>query len=346
LAVHVFNPLFDTRWDNLAARHPKASVFHQRGWLEALARAYGYEPLVLTTTPPGEPLTDGVVLCRVSSWITGTRLVSLPFADHCEPLFDESSDPREFAGWLLEQCKNKRCKYVELRPLSSIQDSRLDLPEGASFSFHTLDLTPSAADLFRGFHKDSVQRRIRRAEKAGLDYEAGRSEKLLDEFYRLMLKTRRRHQMFPQPRTWFKNLCECLGESLEVRLARKDGTPVASLLTLRHRSTVIYKYGCSDEAFNNLGATPLLFWRLIEESKATGAAELDFGRSDTDNQGLVTFKDRFGTKKTQLTYVRYPRGRKEAVRDSWAVRAARQVFSILPDTISPMAGSILYRHIG
>jgi hypothetical protein len=346
MSIHVLDPLTDSRWDDLVARHPQASAFHLRGWLDSLARTYGYTPLALTSTPPGQPLTDSVVLCRVSSWITGTRLVSLPFADHCEPLFGERSDPREFAGWLLEEYKGKRCKYVELRPLTASPDLRLDFPQGASFSFHTLDLTPNAADLFRGFHKDSVQRRIRRAEKAGLDYEVGRSKKMLEEFYSLMLKTRRRHQMFPQPRPWFTNLFACMGENAEVRVARKDGTPVASLLTLRHRSTVIYKYGCSDEAFNNLGATPLLFWRLIEESKATGATELDFGRSDTNNQGLVTFKDRFGTRKTQLTYVRYPQGKKNATPDSWAVRTVRQLFSILPDSISPVAGSLLYRHIG
>jgi CelD/BcsL family acetyltransferase involved in cellulose biosynthesis len=346
LTVHLTNPLSDHRWDELVARHPKASVFHQRGWLEALARTYGYEPLVLTTTPPGEPLSDGVVLCRVSSWITGTRLVSLPFADHCEPLVDGPASFAEFAAWLRMECGRQGWKYVELRPLSSQGGLHHDLPDGASFYFHSLDLTPSAQDIFKGFHKDSVQRRIKRAEKAGLVCEAGRSEKLVEEFYRLLLKTRRRHQLFPQPRAWFKNLFACLGENIQIRVARQDTTPVGAMLTLRHGSSVVYKYGCSDETFHNLGGTPLLFWRLIEESMATGAKELDFGRSDMDNPGLVTFKDRFGAAKKTLTYVRYPQPRKQSTEESWAVRAAKQIFSVLPDNISPVAGSILYRHIG
>src|SRR6266851_2845218 len=76
--IHVLDPLADKRWDELVTRHPSASVFHQRGWLEALARTYGYEPYVLTTTPPGGPLANGIAVCRVSSWVTGTRSVSLP----------------------------------------------------------------------------------------------------------------------------------------------------------------------------------------------------------------------------------------------------------------------------
>jgi CelD/BcsL family acetyltransferase involved in cellulose biosynthesis len=344
--VYVVNPLLDSRWDELVARHPKASVFHGRGWLDALARTYGYQPIVLTGTPPGRPLMDGIVFCRVSSWITGTRLVSVPFADHCEPLRDEASDIRGFASWMQEQCDHQHWSYVELRPLSSNDELAFNLPNNLSYYFHTLDLTPPLAQIFGRFHKDSVQRRIRRAENAGLVYEVGHSERLLEAFYLLLLKTRRRHQMFPQPRAWFRNLFTSMSNSLQIRLARKGDTPIAALLTLRHGSAVVYKYGCSDQQFNNLGGTPLLFWRLIEESKESGATVLDFGRSELNNQGLITFKDRFGTTKTLLTYIRYPESKPSPGLVKWGERVARKVFSILPDSISPVAGSILYRHIG
>ena len=66
-AVHVLDPLSDSRWDEFLERHPRASVFHSRGWLEALKRTYGYEPIVLTTTAQG-PLENGLALCRVSTW--------------------------------------------------------------------------------------------------------------------------------------------------------------------------------------------------------------------------------------------------------------------------------------
>lgn len=94
--IHNISRLSDNRWDELVASHPRASAFHQRGRLEAFDRTYGYEPFVLTTTPPGEPWGNGFVLCRVSSWFTGTRLVSLPFADHCELLLNDPSDYMQF----------------------------------------------------------------------------------------------------------------------------------------------------------------------------------------------------------------------------------------------------------
>lgn len=346
MAVHVTDPLSDRRWDDLVARHPRASAFHQRGWLEALARTYGYEPFVLTSAPPGKPLTDGIVLCRVSSWITGTRLVSLPFADHCEPLLNDRRESLEFMNWLRAECDRQGCKYIEIRPLHGADGLSCAFQPSHSYCFHELDLRPSLEQIIRGLHKGSIQRKIRRAEREGLSCETGRSEQLVNEFYRLLLITRRRHQLLPQPRAWFRNLVEGMGDRVEIRVARKNGTPIASMLTLRHRSTVVYKYGCSDEKFHKLGGMPFLFWRLIEESKASGSQELDFGRSDLDNEGLTVFKDRFGTTRKMLTYYRYQKTEREEAAISWNLRTLRQFCCFLPDTAFSAAGRLLYRHVG
>ena len=268
------NPLTDPRWDDLVSRHDRASAFHQHGWLEALSRTYGYQPLVLTTAAAGKPMRDGLVFCRVSSWITGTRIVSLPFADHCEPLVHDHRELAEFLNRLQAERRSRRWRYVEIRPLSQIPDAQPGLQPSRSYCFHELDLAPSLEQIFQGLHKDSIRRRIQHAERVGLVYEVGRSEIFVDEFYRLLLMTRRRHQLLPQPRSWFKNLVECMGENIQIRLARKEGIPIAAMMTFRHRSSVIYKYGCSDESLHNLGAMPFLFWRLIEESKAWGAEKI------------------------------------------------------------------------
>jgi hypothetical protein len=94
MSVYRLNPLEDPRWDRLVARHPLASIFHTAGWLRALRLTYGYEPVALTTSPPGDELHDALVYCRVRSWITGRRIVSLPFTDHCDPLVEHIEQRR------------------------------------------------------------------------------------------------------------------------------------------------------------------------------------------------------------------------------------------------------------
>jgi CelD/BcsL family acetyltransferase involved in cellulose biosynthesis len=344
--LNIIDPLTDKRWDELVARHPNSSAFHRRGWLEALQQTYRYKPFVLTSARPGESLTDGIAVCRITSWLTGTRLVSLPFADHCEPLFGDSGDKQLLSTGLVEECTRQHCKYLEFRPLHTPQDLGNEFQPSESFYFHELDLAPGLEQLFKGLHKDSIQRKIRRAEKEQLSYEAGRTDEMIESFYSLLLKTRRRHHLPPQPKNWFRNLAKNMGETLQIRMARKNGVAIAALLTLRHRSTMVYKYGCSDEAFHQLGGMPFLFWKLIEEGKATGAERIDFGRSEMENEGLVAFKDKFGTTKRILTYYRYPRSEKQTARAWGESGLARRVISILPDGVLSVAGKVLYRHIG
>jgi len=328
------------------ARHAGASVFHQRGWLEALARTYGYEPFVLTTAPPGEPLENGIAVCRISSWVTGTRLVSLPFSDHCEPLLANLDQLPEFIKWLQAECDLRRWQYVELRPLSGTQGTDYGIQPSCSYWFHELDIRPSLEQIFRRLHNNSFRRKVQRAQRERLSYEAGQSEQLLDEFYRLLLTTRRRHQMLPQPRTWFRNLIKYMGDKLQIRLSRKNGVPIAAMLTMQHRSCVVYKYGCSNEKFHSLGGMPFLLWRLVEESKALGAEKIDFGRTDLNNEGLIVFKDRLGTSRRLLTYYRHTRKARRGKATLWDSQAVQQLISFLPEAISSAAGRVLYRHMG
>jgi len=344
--IHVLDPLIDTRWAEFVASHPSASVFHDRGWLEALARTYGYELYALTSAPFDQPLENGLVVCRVSSWITGARLVSLPFSDHCEPLLHDRDEAEEFVRWMQDACDLQKWNYVEVRPLSASYEPGNGLQPSRSYWFHELDLSPSLEQIFGQLHKDSIRRKIQRAEREGLSYEIGHSEQLMEKFYGLLLKTRRRHRLLPQPRVWFKNLLECMRDKLQIRVAKKDGVPVATLLTLRHGVSVVYKYGCSDEKFHHLGGMPFLFWKLIEESKASGVEKIDFGRTDLNNEGLIAFKDKFGTSKRLLTYYRYAKTKKQGVAGISESQTLRQFFAFLPETVCSAAGRILYRHLG
>lgn len=345
MELYTTNPLTDNRWDELVTRHPHSSVFHQRSFLSALNRTYNYEPFVLTTSPPGTPLRNGAVFCRVSSWITGKRVVSLPFADHCDPLLDSGDDISEFSRWLRVESERQSWDYVEVRPLWCDMRLDRDLLYASSYCFHRLDMEPTLEKIFAGLHRNSIQRKIRRAEKEQLSYEVGSSEPLVNAFYSLLLKTKLRHRLIPQPRSWFSNLVACMGHCLQIRLARRNGEPIAALLTLRHKSTMVFKYGCSDERYHNLGTMPFLFWKLIEESKNSGVAEIDFGRSDPHNKGLITFKDRFSTTRKSLRYFRYTRVN-TAGANAWNSDPMRRIISVLPAAVLPTAGRLLYRHIG
>ena len=187
-----------------------------------------------------------------------------------------------------------------------------------------------------------------------MSYEAGTSDELLSAFYRLLRLTRRRHGLPPQPMAWFRNLIACIpstrfarsGQGATIHVASKDGMPVAGILTLTFKKSMVYKYGGSDAAYHPLGGMPFLFWRAIQAAKALGVEELDLGRSDLDQPGLIAFKEHLGGVRSELTYYTRPERRAGAAARGPAARLARRVVPLLPDAALDLTGRLLYRHLG
>ena len=349
LCCYQLDPTQDLRWAELVVRHPKASAFHAVAWLQALRRTYGYEPVVFTTSPPTGELQNGLVFCLVNSWLTGRRLVSLPFSDHCEPLCDSQEDLNFLIRYLQATVEHGNWKYIEVRQVNgniAQTDATKDVLSATTYRLHVLNLRPNLDELFRNLDKDCVQRRIRRAELAGLTERCGRSEDLLKEFYNLFTITRGRHRLPPTPYAWFRNLIECLSEALEIRVAYKDKTPISAILTLRFKDVVYYRYGCSIARFNKFGAIPWLLWRAIASGKAHGATEFDLGRTEEENVGLLTFKNHWVPQPRRLIYWRFPDTASLNLTNGWKLKMARHVFSTMPDGLRIMAGKMIYRHIG
>lgn len=349
--VHALDPLADARWDGFVARHPRSSVFHSSPWLKALRKTYGYTAVAYTTSKPAAELDNAILFCRVESWLTGRRLVSLPFSDHCEPLMDRHEDLEAVMGFLEREIQREKWRYVEVRPVNNMNIGTNLHVTTTCYAFHEIELGAGIETLFRNLHKDSIQRKIARAERERLRYEEGRSDVLLDDFYRLLTFARRRHRLPPQPKSWFRNLVNCFGDSLKIRVARRDGRPLAGMITIRHKDTMVYKYGGSDRRYHNLGSMHLLYWTAIQEAKSAGLRFFDFGRTDADQPGLITFKKRWGSRQSVLVYSRFSASEKSShVFDlSTAAprfKAARQVVAYIPNPILSALGRAFYKHVG
>jgi len=75
-------PLDDNQsalWDAFVLAHPKGTFFHRLGWKRVMQKTYGYEPRYFCAWR-GKELVGIAPSFLVSSWITGHRLLSLPFA--------------------------------------------------------------------------------------------------------------------------------------------------------------------------------------------------------------------------------------------------------------------------
>jgi hypothetical protein len=344
--IHEIDPLTDSRWPGFLSRSPCASVFHTRGWLEAVRTTYGHQPVALGVSGPDGDLLSAVVFCRVSSWFTGRRLISVPYSDHCDPLVASDADLHSLLSACEERGREEGCKYVELRPASALPSIQSDWKRSQEFYLHRLDLRGGADAVFRGSHRDCIQRRIRHAEKEGVRIKQGNDPGLVKTFYDLVLQTRRRHGLPPQPRAWFKNLMECLGDAATIRIAFHGDEAIAGILTLQYGKSLYYKYGASEARFHRFGAMPYLFWHAIQDAIGRGLEELDLGRSGCNDAGLITFKERWSAARSALTYLRSPSDAPQHIYDGIGKSAlARQACRYMPDGCLVGLGMLFYRHI-
>ena len=346
--VEWLDPLRDPRWVDFVSRMPGSSVFHTCEWLHALKREYAYEPVALAVTDPHTgALRSGLVLCRIHTSLRKRTLVSLPFSDHCSLLAASTDDPALLLTTLRDEQRNGRCRSVELRSRAPIIGIEPAFSNSQSYFLHTLDLRGTLESVTARFHKNHVLRKIRRSEREGLRCVEGNDREALNAFYPLLVRTRRRHGLPPQPREWFETILDCLKERATIRVAYKGATPIATVLTLTHRGTVTYKYGASDERWHNLGGMQLLLWKTIEDASARGFTELDMGRSETHATSLVAFKEHWGATRETLKYLTCPKPspiRTGLMRGTLGV--ARWVLSRSPEAVLVRLGKALYHHAG
>jgi len=166
-----------------------------------------------------------------------------------------------------------------------------------------------------------------------------------------MVKTRRRHGVPPQPKKWFQSLMDCFGDALQIRIALKGTKPIAGMLTIRYKDTLVYKYGGSDVSYNRFGGMHLLYWNSIQDAKRWGLRFFDLGRTDMQQSGLVIFKKRWGAVESAISYSRYTNSAGwahsfELARPNWKTKTAQFVFSHSPDRLLAVLGNLLYRHFG
>lgn len=344
-SVEWVDPLTDQRWADFIDIHSRACVFHSVGWIECLKQTYGYEPTVVAVAGPDGRLRSGIPFCRVSSPFTGRRLVSLPFSDHCDPLVGSDEDLTRLIDAVGDAQRHGGDRYIEYRPTCEGSGDSSS-PAGVAYCLHRLNLSVGETALLRGFHRNHVVRKIRRSERERLAYAEGTSPQLLEEFYALLIQTRRRHGMPPQPKRWFRNILEYLPDVAKVRVAYAGRRPIAAILTLADAHAMTFKYGASDARFHPLGGVQMLLWRAMQDALGRGCLAFDFGRSEIDNAGLIAFKEHWGATGKPLNYRYYPA--RASGRNLYRAgrRLARTFAPLAPDWLLTSIGRAVYPHLG
>jgi hypothetical protein len=343
LQMRILDPVHEPVWDHVVTLHRDANCFHTCAWAKVLHQTYSQRPFYLQFSC-GRRLAALIPLMEVRSPFTGCRGVCLPFSDSCEPLIFDPEVIGPVRDELLRFAHERRWKYVEIRGGKSFP---LASSSTAKFYGHRLDLRSGAEELLGRF-ASPVRRAIRKAERNGVSAEVVRNRQAIADFYRLHVQTRRRHGLPPQPASFFLNIYEHIikaGLGFVV-LAQRRSRPIAAAVFFRFGNNALYKYGASDQKFQELRANNLVMWQGIQFLARNGAEKLHFGRTECENDGLRRFKLSWGTEEETIDYFRVdPSGRKCLVAVPSDSVVHKRIFARLPLAINRLAGSMIYPHL-
>jgi CelD/BcsL family acetyltransferase involved in cellulose biosynthesis len=334
--------LTDPRWEDFVARQPSATPFHHPRWGTLIADCYGFRAFAVATSDATGEIRAGLPVIEVRHLRGEPKWVTLPFTDYCPPLVPVPQEETDLVDALRRASKAAGVRRVEVRaPIAGASS----VSRGALR--HVIPLEGDPAQVYAGF-RSSVRRHIAQAGRNGVTIRPAKgSEDLVDTFYRLHLRTRRRFGVPIQPRRFFRMLWESvISTGLgSVLIAEASASPVAAEVFLSWNGTTISKFSASDERAWSLRANNLITWHLIKTACELGSRWLDFGRTDAGSEGLRVFKRSWGAVEEPLGYAILGAGAEPA--PSMGGKAGHLLASVIrhgPPVLCRAAGEALYRY--
>jgi CelD/BcsL family acetyltransferase involved in cellulose biosynthesis len=331
----------DARWMEFVSANENATAFHHPAWAALLGHSYRYSAFALALDDGRGRIVAGLPVLDVSNRLRGKRWVSLPYTDACLPLLAPGGSVEELVTALDEERRRQSIPEFECRAkLPGVQARRR-----SEAVVHTLRLASDPGQIEKGF-KRTVRQHIAKGHRAGVTVRRAEAvSDVVDTFYGLHVRTRRRQGVPVQPRRYFVQLWQRilepgLGFCL---LVHNDHRPVAGAVFLAWKDTVVYKYSASDERYLSLRPNYVLLWEAIRWSGANGYAALDLGRTDLDQAGLRRFKSSWGAREEPLVYSTLGEAGGRSGLSSHGA-ALRPVIRYSPPGVCRAIGELLYRY--
>jgi len=338
------DPLAISNWNEYVLDTQFPSIFHTQNWLRVLHESYGYQPYYLGRLE-NDRLVVSIPIMEVKSWITGTRGISLPFSDYCDPIISEKDNFSSCFGQMVDIGTERNWRYIEMRCEEDLMGS---VSSWNWYYRHVLSLDKDESVIFKKI-RANYRAKIRKAIKNNVRTEIFQTPDAMEEYFRLHCLTRKRLGLPPQPEIFFKNIYkEIISKNLGfVALALQDEKCLSGAIFFHFGKQAVYKFGAMDMKYQKLNPNYLLFWDLIKWLCNNGYRELCFGKTSSDNKGLIQFKDGWGTKQFKIKYYRYDLKKHSFVQNSnKSIETGYTLFRKMPVSLLKVAGKLLYPHVG
>ena len=214
--------------------------------------------------------------------------------------------------------EKEKCVFVRVRPQLELSDDSLKLmrelglkkaPMYLSVEYAgILDLKKTKEEILAGASQ-GFRRKLRKAEKVGIEVRAETSDTAIDEFCRLEKKHAERQKYVAFSTDFLKKQFEAFREGNEIIIysARLNGEILAMNFMVFYGPEASYHYGVSSELGTKYSAAPLLHLSAMDEARKRGCIRYNLwgivGLEEKSHRfyGVSEFKRSFGCEELKYT---------------------------------------------
>ena len=351
---HLDSSFSPEEWSNYLQVNNSATVYHTLEWRSVLEEVFRYKTHYLVCRDDRGNVVGVIPLAFVKSWITGSRVVSLPLSQYGGPL---TTDEGALATVLeyLRGYLEKGFEYVRMRNRDALNEDAV-----ASFCLKTSDYFSrcfiplahrSLDDVWKSMDKGSVRWAINQSRKHGIIVDSCNDMNDVNRIRDLMYQTCKRHGTPAYPAQLLNAIMNRLAANnfAKVFVARLQEKIVAALVLFTMSKEGIYAYNFSDEKYLDSYPNNALLWAAIKWSMDNELRLFDMGISSPHDKELFAFKMRWGATAAKLHD--YFIGANEQLvsapdrRSSRKYASATTIWKLIPGLLANRLGPRLIRHL-
>ena len=352
--IKIINPHQDKRWDDFVATHPCGWIVHTSGWKKVIEQTFphikGHHPALIDTET--NEIKAGLPIYEIRSWLTGNRLVSIPFATLSDPLVSTRQQSDALLQSAIELQEHLGFSYIEIRTLGLNQLIDSSFRSNKDYKNHYLELAVGPEEIWKHIRYKSIRYLINKANKNKLALKVASGEGDFQSFYQLYAATRMRLGLPAQPYLFFKAIYDIFTPSgnVVILLALSGEKIIAGHLLFKFNGRVSVEAVGEDAGSRHLYANHFLYWEGIKSACAEGHKIFDFGRTSVYNTTLIDFKKHWGTKEAYIYTLFYDKGRKVMGANTRETSLPYSIMRFMcqktPGALQPILSRFCYRHLG
>ena len=295
-SADIADPAEKQRISDFIRAQPEGTPFHLPEWVLAVERGCRQKGHYLVAETADGTLAAVLPLTEIRSRLFGSALVSVGFGVGGGPLGDPAAvDMLALAASTL--ASRLGCGSVELRG-GPVPDG-FERRDGIYAGF--VRALPKDDDAILKTIPRKQRAEVRRALGHGLKITVGTGEKDRSAHFRVYSESVRNLGTPVFPPALFEAMLDGFGDEADILTVRRDGRPVASVLSFYFNGTVYPFWGGGTREARTLRANEMLYFELMRHAAARGCTRFDFGRSKAGT-GAYAYKKNWGFEPQPIEY--------------------------------------------